>query len=50
MKKEKWDEILEGFKVVQRNDGIPLRHRRAVVTKKTKQLPEGERIKLVGGE
>ena len=34
MKKAEWDQILEGFKVEQRNDGFPAGHRWAVVSKK----------------
>lgn len=34
MKKAEWYQILEGFKVEQRNDGFPAGHRWAVVSKK----------------
>lgn len=35
MKKGEWEQILEGFRVEQRNDGFPAGHRWAVVYKKT---------------
>jgi len=35
MKKAEWDQILDGFKIEQRNDGFPAGHRWAVVYKKT---------------
>jgi len=34
MTKTGWDQILEGFKVEQRNDGFPVGHRWALVSKK----------------